>query len=87
MSGTISTSYLSADSSSAIAVSKEEFFVGEIVGHQGTNDLATIKSFKANAETNDIDVDTDKGYCTINFLVKASKAVQHSTVPEPRSKK
>jgi hypothetical protein len=75
MPGHFTTSYLSADSSSAIAASGDEFFVGEVVGHQGTSDLATIKSFKANSETNDIDVDTDKGHCTINFLVKVDRAV------------
>lgn len=62
--------YLSACKTCAIASTGEIFTVGERVGHQGDTDSAVISEFEIDAENADIKVYTDKGHCTINFLVK-----------------
>ena len=46
------------------------FIVGELVGHEGSNNNATILSFEPNVMANEIKVKTDKGFAHIDFLVK-----------------
>lgn len=68
----IKTSYLASDSSHAITSYGEKFFIGETVGHQGVEngETAIIESFSLDKENADIVVVTDKGICTIEFLLK-----------------
>lgn len=68
----IKTSYLASDSSHAVASYGEKFFVGETVGHQGAKngETAVIESFTLVKGNADIVVVTDKGTCTIDFLLK-----------------
>ncbi len=46
------------------------FTIGEVVGHDGAEDNATIISFEPNIERNEIKVHTDKGYAHIDFILK-----------------
>lgn len=46
------------------------FTVGEVVGHEGASDTATILSFEPVTEENEIRVITTKGHAHIDFLVK-----------------
>lgn len=58
-----------------IRTSYGEFFqVGEIVEHEDHEaGKATIISFEAVIEENEIMVNTDKGFCHADFLVKLKK--------------
>lgn len=48
------------------------YTVGERVGHQDKNaKLAIIQSFEFDFKMNEVRVNTDKGYCYIDFLEKA----------------
>lgn len=66
------TSYLATDKYSAINSHGEKFFIGETVGHQGAEDgdVAVIEKFTLDNEHADIVVNTSKGTCTIEFLLK-----------------
>ena len=46
------------------------FTVGEVVGHQGAKDTATILSFTPDIESNEITAITDKGTAHLDFLIK-----------------
>lgn len=51
----------------------EFFSIGEVVGHEGAEDTATIVSFEPKKEENEITVYTDKGHAHIDFLIKLNK--------------
>lgn len=66
------TAYLACTGRSAISSHGEEFFIGETVGHQGVigEETAVIEGFILDPENADIVVQTSKGTCTIEFLLK-----------------
>ena len=52
----------------------EFFTIGEKVKHEDVEaGVATIVSFEADVEKNEIKVTTDKGYAHIDFLVKTEE--------------
>ena len=62
--------FISVDKKTARNSYGEFFSVGETVGHEGADNTATILSFEAEAEMNEVKVITDKGHAHIDFLVK-----------------
>jgi len=62
--------FISVDGKTVISSYGEYFTVGELVGHEGAEDNATITSFQPVVEENEIKVFTDKGHAHIDFLVK-----------------
>lgn len=63
--------YISTDGLTAMAGLGDFFEVGEATKHQSTGDeIATIISFEHDIKMNEVKVNTTKGYCYIDFLVK-----------------
>lgn len=67
------TNFISVDNKIVISSYGELFSVGEVVGHEGADDTATILSFEPVPEENEIKVHTDKGFAHIDFLVKINE--------------
>lgn len=65
--------FISTDKKTVINSYGEYFTVGEKVKHED-NDAgeSIILSFEPNIEKNEIQVNTDKGYAHIDFLVKCT---------------
>jgi hypothetical protein len=65
------TAYFGIDGRSAINSQGETFLIGETVKHQGAGDeVAVIEGFTHDPKNADIVVQTSKGTCTIEFLLK-----------------
>lgn len=62
--------FISVDEKTSITSYGDYFTVGEVVGHEGATDTATIISFETDMDDNEIRVITDKGSAHIDFLVK-----------------
>lgn len=62
--------FISVDKQTAINSYGGHFWVGEIVGHEGAEDIATILSFEPDEDKNEVKVYTNKGIAHIDFLVK-----------------
>lgn len=65
--------FISVDKKTARNSYGEFFSVGETVGHEGADDTATILSFEADIEKNEVKVMTDKGHAHVDFLVKVEE--------------
>lgn len=70
MEAIINQNFISVDKKTARNSYGEFFSVGETVGHDGADDTATILSFEAEVEMNEVKVMTTKGHAHIDFLKK-----------------
>lgn len=62
--------FISVDKKTALNAYGVFFTVGEEVGHEGSEDTATIVSFEADTEMNEVKVNTTRGWGNIDFLIK-----------------
>lgn len=60
--------FISVDSTIARDSYGSYFKIGDEVGHEGSNDFATILSFEIDKESQEVKVNTSKGHCHLDFI-------------------